>query len=755
MFTHVFKGLKAAIYLVAVVAVVAFQGCTTAPEAEKPLRVAVFVGAGARNVGAFRWLQITTFAKDMESIPVDGASIRNGALDGVDVLVMPGGWSGGEAETLQAAGREKVKDFVRRGGGYIGTCAGFCLLMESHKTHKDMLHMIPYTFGPSGGKVEMPIAFNQLATEMCGIPKKTWKIRYSGGPVPVFTTPVPEADVKVIATYAGDVNTMGAADRKSMANHPAVIAGTYGKGRIFASTVHPESDVNDHEILRCAFKYVSGREIAKWAYQQRRLGQLSVGVMVEDSLGVGVARFMQRLLVEKEFDLLPISAESISLGVLRHLDAVLVPNGEKSQSGKRGLYGSNAACTKEFLARGGRVFAWGTGAEHARKYEKGVTCVADAEAALAALRAFEAEPVPPPAPQTKKVAKPLQAAIYCDKAGSNGVIARMLHLAPEYNLKFLRAKDYANGGLDGVDLLIQPGGSCRGQYNALGTNGVEALRRYVLEGGKYYGVCAGAFMAAQISRPEYPRLGIVPFKGDDPEHYRGMAPIKISLTEEGKKVFEGSEKERKVLYAGGPALIPGDPIPDTDLEVLAKYSGRIINVGGGKDGTKPIKSMYGKAALVGGRVGKGRVFLSCPHPEKEEHSHDLVRAGIKYLTGVAPSPVYFDRVRGALSVIYRSVPYEKVQSDYYDKVISDRRFDVRTNLDENDFPHADVIVLGSVEEGDDSPAILQFVANGGKVIAVARNKEARATAAKIPGAIVVNSQKKVPAVLEGLLPKRK
>ena len=269
MFTHAFKGLKAAVRMVAVVAVVAFQGCTTAPEAEKPLRVAVFVGAGARNVGAFRWLQITTFAKDMESIPVDGASIRNGALDGVDVLVMPGGWSGGEAETLQAAGREKVKDFVRRGGGYIGTCAGFCLLMESHKTHKDMLHMIPYTFGPSGGKVEMPIAFNQLATEMCGIPKKTWKIRYSGGPVPVPSTPVPEADVKVIATYAGDINTMGGADRKSMANSPAVIAGTYGKGRLFATTVHPEVDVNDHEILRCAFRYVSGREIAKWAYPQR------------------------------------------------------------------------------------------------------------------------------------------------------------------------------------------------------------------------------------------------------------------------------------------------------------------------------------------------------------------------------------------------------------------------------------------------------------------------------------------------------
>ena len=376
--------------LVAFAVVVAVWGNVLADEVAKPLRVAVFVGSGARNVGAFRWLQITTCAKDMEPVFVDGASVRNGALDGADVFVVPGGWSGGEAETLEADGREKVKDFVRRGGGYIGTCAGCCLAMESHKTHKDMLHMIPYTFGPGGGAAEMPIAFNQLAKEMCGIPKKTWRIRYSHGPVPVPSTPVPEADVKV--------------------------------------------------------------------------------------------------------------------------------------------------------------------------------------------------------------AHPLTAAIYNDKSGNNGIIARMLYFSPEYNLRILKAADYANGGLDGVDLLVQPGGSCKGQYEALGTNGVEALRRYILEGGRYYGVCAGAFMGAQISRPEWPRLGIVPFMGDDPEHYRGRAPIKVALTEEGQKVFEGSAKERKVIYAGGPALIPGDPVPDTDVQVLATYSGRVISTGGGKSGTEPVKTMRRSSA---------------------------------------------------------------------------------------------------------------------------------------------------------------
>jgi len=755
-------------------ALVAFAGCVgpnaetssetspvlaapSLPEAEKPLRVAVFVGSGARNVGVFRWLQITTCAKDMEPVFVDGAAVRNGALDGADVFVMPGGWSGGEADALEESGREKVKDFVRRGGGYIGTCAGCCLAMEPHTNHHtNMLHMIPYAFGPAGGVAEMPIAFNQLAKEMCEIPKKTWSIRYSHGPVPVPSSPVPEADVKVIATYAGDVNSMGEPERKSMAGQAAVIAGTYGKGRLFVSAVHPESDVNDHEILRRAFKFVSGREVAKWAYPHRKRGQLAVGVMVEDSLGVEMAKFMQRLLVEREFDIDPINAERISEGVLRHLDAVLVPNGEKSQSGKRGLYGDNLARTKEFLGRGGRVFAWGSGAEAARKYEPGVTCVADAEAALAALRAFESEPVPPPAALPAKVEHPLTAAIYSDKNNGNGTIMRMLYFSPEYNLKVLSPEDYANGGLDGVDLVIQPGGSCKGQYLALGTNGVEALRRYVLEGGNYYGVCAGAFMGAQISRPGWPRLGLVPFKGDDPEHYRGRAPIKVSLTEEGRKVFEGSAKERKVIYAGGPALIPGDPVPDTDVKVLATYAGRVISTGGGKDGTKPVKTMRGKAAFVGGRVGKGRVFLSCPHPEMAEHSYDLVRSGIKYLTGVAPSPVNFDRVRGSLSVIYRAVKTDASRALYYDGILRDRRFDVYTDFNENDYPHVDAIVLADVEKDDgDSPAFRQFIADGGLLIAVAKTKAERERAEKIPGAAIVDSYDKVLELLEAAMPETK
>ena len=243
----------------------------------------------------------------------------------------------------------------------------------------------------------MPVKFNDKAKEMCGIRKGVWKVRYHGGPVLIPGKPVDDAKIEVLATYAGDVNSSSSKPRPSMAGRAAAVAGTYGKGRIFACAVHPESDVNDHGILRGAFKYVAGRDL-EWDYPQRKRGQLAVGMAVDHSFGVETAKLIQRLVTNGEFDVIPLSAERISKeGVLHQVDAVLAPDGPGTSGGK-GLYSGNLSRTQEFLKRGGRIFAWGGAAQAAKKHCPEVTCVADAEAALAALRAFAAEPVPAPAP---------------------------------------------------------------------------------------------------------------------------------------------------------------------------------------------------------------------------------------------------------------------------------------------------------------------------------------------------------------------
>jgi len=738
------------IMLLAVAAFAAFAGCAetnaAVPES-KPLRVAVYVDKGARNIGVFSWLEITARAKGVVATAIDGAAVRAGALDKADVLVMPGGSSVEEANSLGPDGCEKVKAFVKGGGSYVGTCAGCCLLMEPSKDHPNMMHMIPFKFGPAGGKADMSVAFNRRACELAGIRKHSTKILYSGGPVPLPSIPVNDADVEVVATYNGDINAGGGPARPSMAGQAAAIAGTYGKGRLFVFAVHPESDEKDHHVLKGALRFLTGREL-EWDYPQRKRGQLTVGFMCDDSFGVETARLVQRLVTEGEFDVIPLNKAQIEDGWLRRVDAVLAPAGTCSAKPEAGLYAGNAERTKEFLAGGRRIFAWGSAAEAAKEREGGVTCVSDAEAALAALRAFAAEPAPGRAAIPAKVEHPIRVGIFHNEENSCHPIAMMLSLAPEYELKFLAPEDYAKGGLDGLDLVIQPGGTCAGQYRALGKNGVEALRRFVLDGGKYYGVCAGAFLASQpyvATKVSQCRIGLVPFRDDGPEHYRGWAPIKIGVTDEGREVFGSAVTNRTVMYWGGPALIPDKPIADTDVKVLGRYEGRLINT----SWPSPVKEMFGKAAFVGGRVGKGKVFVSCPHPEKSESNFDLVRNGLKFLAGVAPTPFYLGKTRGAPVVRYR--PSDKASIEYlFNTLNHDSRFYVLSDKSLDDLPHFDSVVLTGKATDEDAKRLNRYIARGGRVVAVCDTPVRLKAAEKLKGALVVKSYSEVAEALQAM-----
>lgn len=737
----------------AVVFCLAAAGCAgfSVSADDAPLRLAVYVGDGARSTGVFRWLELTACARGTEAVPVDAAAIKSGALDGMDVLVVPGGRSVLMAKMLGRDGRSKVKAFVERGGGYVGTCAGCCLTMESTKGHPDMLNMIPFTFGQQGGKdvADLLLYFNDRAEALTGIKKGNKRVRFSRGPVLIPSKPVSNAVVEVIATYASDVNLTGVGPLPSKAGRAVAVAGTYGKGRLFVLGVHPENDVADHGILRSAFKYVTGRPV-EWDVPQRRRGQLAVGVVTDDSLGVESAKFLQRMVRAGEFELVPLSSLVVSSGTLRHLDAVLIPDCMMGDKPRTGLFGDNLERTREFVDRGGRIFAWGRAAEAARRIEPRVQLVADCDAALAALRAFAAEPVPAPAQLPGKVDKPLRAAIYADKGGSNVALAEMLSLAPEYDLKVLSAEDYRKGALDGIDLLVQPGGGCHSQYTNLGPDGVAALKRYVTDGGRYYGICAGAFLASQPvpnTKRGPSRVGLVPFKDDSPEHYRGWAPIKVSFTAEGREALGLSVTNSMVMYWGGPALVDGEAVPDSDVKVWGKYAGRVINT----CSSKPVKEMAGKAAFVGGRVGKGRVFLTCPHPEKSEANFGIVRGGIKFLTGVAPTPVNHDSVRGAVSVYFRTAKEKSAAEFYLGTLLRDRRFDATagSGIEADQLRHFDAVVIPALHKKNDEdiPLLKRFATRGGRVVIIADTEKERELSAAIPGAVVVDAYGKVPDAL--------
>ena len=350
-------------------------------------------------------------------------------------------------------------------------------------------------------------------------------------------------------------------------------------------------------------------------------------------------------------------------------------------------------------------------------------------AACAGLCADEAGRIP------RKVAKPVRVAVYQDPKNSTLSIARMLAYSPEYEVEFLGPEEYASGALENFDVVIQPGGGSTSQYTALGKKGVEALARFVRGGGKYYGVCAGAFMALQQSRPNRPRLGLVPFKGDDPPHYRGSGSVKIDFTPEGMEELGCTNSSCVVFYAGGPAAVPGEKVPDSDIKVFGRYGGNLFDT----DGKHEVADMTGKAAFIGGRVGKGKVFLSCPHPESDEETFDIVRGAMEYLTGVRPTgPIRLARPRGAMTVRYRT--YDSGAARFlFDTLLPDARFHIRYGKGWENLAGVDAAVETGPVKPRDIKGINAYIARGGRVVLLCDTPEKRAAAEKVRGAELVGS----------------
>ena len=135
---------------------------------------------------------------------------------------------------------------------------------------------------------------------------------------------------------------------------------------------------------------------------------------------------------------------------------------------------------------------------------------------------------------------------------------------------------------------IQPGGVAVTALYTMSPELRESIRAFVASGGGYVGFCAGAFMATQrIGSSRYAGLGILP--GFTAPYYSN--PIKPSLDYSLPVVTWGGLR-RQVFFEGGPYFYGFQD----RAEAIASYES-------------------GYTAAVRAFFGKGRVFVSGPHPE--------------------------------------------------------------------------------------------------------------------------------------------
>ena len=155
-------------------------------------------------------------------------------------------------------------------------------------------------------------------------------------------------------------------------------------------------------------------------------------------------------------------------------------------------------------------------------------------------------------------------------------------------------------------VLVIPGGRDIPYHEALTGPGNKKISSYVKQGGRYLGICAGAYFAASSIEFEkggplevtgtrelsfYPGIATGPAYGLNQFNYNSEVGARIA------KLDVSGQKPLSAYYNGGCSFV--DPHKYQNVSVVAKYSD-IENA---------------PAAIIQCQVGKGIAYLSGVHPE--------------------------------------------------------------------------------------------------------------------------------------------
>lgn len=218
-------------------------------------RVALYMDHGCRGGAAVRWAEMLYSAPEFEFEMLDATDVKAGRLMEFDCLVMPGGGGFERYDDCGEEGFAKIRDFIRQGGKYLGTCAGMSVMLNEEKR----IRMIPFKRDGvwERGGVNAILDISPRFEELTGVKAEKRMVMYHNGPTAISTEPVPDCKAEVIATFDCD----GKPDQDAispMRGKPAVIWAEYGKGRMFIFAVHPESWARTHDLIRGAFKALLG-----------------------------------------------------------------------------------------------------------------------------------------------------------------------------------------------------------------------------------------------------------------------------------------------------------------------------------------------------------------------------------------------------------------------------------------------------------------------------------------------------------------
>jgi len=224
------------------------------------LAVAMYVSAGVSGSGPDRLEALLDEANGFDLRRVSATDVREGVLDAFDVTIFPGGSGSGQGRELGEAGRARVVEFVRGGGGYFGVCAGAYLAASNYDWSLGILdaNVIDRAHW-ARGRGSVDLRFTKAGRAAVAPGRAAGEVRYVNGPLyaPAGDDSVP--DYEVWATYESEINTNGAPEG-IMLGTPALVIGAFGAGHVVTSSPHPEQTAGMEELTRRMVRRAAGIE---------------------------------------------------------------------------------------------------------------------------------------------------------------------------------------------------------------------------------------------------------------------------------------------------------------------------------------------------------------------------------------------------------------------------------------------------------------------------------------------------------------
>lgn len=238
--------------------VAAAVAAATGPDlpATNHIAVAVYVGGGAAGKGVPCVLSLFGDTTNVTAARVSPADIQAGALKQYDVVMFTGGSGSGQARALGQAGCREVKQFVERGGGYVGICAGSYLACSGFSWGLGLVNA--KTLSPlwKRGTATVKIELTDRGRDILGPHGGALDCHYAQGPIvgPGGARDLPEFEP--LAFFRSEV-ARNDTPKGIMVNSPAIFAGRFGKGRVLCFSPHPEQTKGLESLVARAVTWVA------------------------------------------------------------------------------------------------------------------------------------------------------------------------------------------------------------------------------------------------------------------------------------------------------------------------------------------------------------------------------------------------------------------------------------------------------------------------------------------------------------------